>query len=338
MKRSYYSVGGQVIAERTPGGGRTDYGADALGSVTATAAAGGTASSRYSPYGEQGSAPAGATLGWAGSWGYRPTARSVASHYIRARHYASPIGQWTSVDRPTKHAPSMAPQIPRSSNAYYDHPIDTLEDRFLSFGSKGAHTPIEEAELLSVRWVFTYALVNPITYVDPDGHVPIAAFLLPRQRRGVYRLLLECRKKQFKVDCFVCAYRYFKEMHFNTPYAACQHANTACRSTVRCGPLGAEVPPKGANCFSIWSYAHELRKISDKMAHCWAACALSRCWGTGWVLSFAESDVQDIIANEYGLECSHEGCNTLDAPPPCLECCARKTSSLDSWPQKPKGL
>jgi RHS repeat-associated protein len=87
-----------VIAERTPGGGRTDYGADALGSVTATAAAGGTASSRYSPYGEQSAAPAGATLGWVGCWGYRPTARSVASHYVRARHYASKQGQWTTVD------------------------------------------------------------------------------------------------------------------------------------------------------------------------------------------------------------------------------------------------
>jgi hypothetical protein len=98
MKRSYYSVGGQVIAERTPGGGRTDYGTDALGSVTATAAAGGTTTSRYSPYGEQGIAPGGATMGWVGSWGYRPTARSVASHYVRARHDGSSQGQWTTVD------------------------------------------------------------------------------------------------------------------------------------------------------------------------------------------------------------------------------------------------
>jgi RHS repeat-associated protein len=98
LKSRYYSVDGAVIAERTTGGGRTDYGTDALGSVTATAAAGGTASSRYSPYGEQGTAPTGATLGWVGTWGYRPTARSVASHYVRARHYASQQGQWTSVD------------------------------------------------------------------------------------------------------------------------------------------------------------------------------------------------------------------------------------------------
>jgi RHS repeat-associated protein len=96
LKNRYYSINGQVIAERTPGGGRVDYGTDALGSVTLNASTGG--STRYSPYGEQGSAPAGVSLGWVGAWGYRPTGRAVASHYVRARHYASPQGRWTSVD------------------------------------------------------------------------------------------------------------------------------------------------------------------------------------------------------------------------------------------------
>jgi hypothetical protein len=74
MKKEFYSVGGRVIAERTPDGGRVEYLTDALGSVTGTVSETGVVSTaRYSPYGEQGSPPAGASFGWLGSHVYRPT-------------------------------------------------------------------------------------------------------------------------------------------------------------------------------------------------------------------------------------------------------------------------
>jgi RHS repeat-associated protein len=99
MKKRFYSVGGRAIAESTPGGGRVDYLTDALGSVTGATSEGGELSnSRYSPHGEQGSRPVEASLGWLGSHGYRPSGRSVASHYVEARHYASALGRWTTVD------------------------------------------------------------------------------------------------------------------------------------------------------------------------------------------------------------------------------------------------
>jgi len=52
MKKSYYSVGGEIIGEKS-GGVRTDYLTDALGSVTATVDQAGSVINRYTykPYG-----------------------------------------------------------------------------------------------------------------------------------------------------------------------------------------------------------------------------------------------------------------------------------------------
>ena len=100
LKTRFCSVEGRVLAERHLPNLRQQYLTDALGSVTARLdETGGTfsldATGRYSPYG-LGAAPA--SLGWVGSLGYRPTAKTYASHYVRARHYANGLGNWTTVD------------------------------------------------------------------------------------------------------------------------------------------------------------------------------------------------------------------------------------------------
>jgi RHS repeat-associated protein len=117
LKKRFYSVGGRVLGERTPTGGRADYATDALGSVTAVVDTTGDTPVpvRYSPYGLQGGF--GSSFQWVGSWGYRQTNRAFSSHYVRARHYASPLGQWTSVDPlwPSERAYGYVGCMPTSS-------------------------------------------------------------------------------------------------------------------------------------------------------------------------------------------------------------------------------
>lgn len=76
LSKSYYTVGGEILGERTPIGGRVNYGVDALGSVTSTLV-GDAVQNRYAykPYGSElsrsgaGSDP---SFRWVGSQGYRP--------------------------------------------------------------------------------------------------------------------------------------------------------------------------------------------------------------------------------------------------------------------------
>ena len=100
---NYYSVGGQLQGEQPLGGARLDYLTDALGSVTATVDQTGTVQNayQYKPYGrtlaKTGTAPDPSFL-WAGEHGYRQTCRSYSDVYVRARHYASGLGRWTTRD------------------------------------------------------------------------------------------------------------------------------------------------------------------------------------------------------------------------------------------------
>src|SRR5579862_5513713 len=99
----YYTVNGAIIGEKTAGGSRTDYLTDALGSVTATVNQSGQVVNtyRYKPYGAQlaktgvGADP---TFRWVGSQGYRQTSKKYSDVYVRARHYDSLGGRWTSAD------------------------------------------------------------------------------------------------------------------------------------------------------------------------------------------------------------------------------------------------
>jgi len=99
---NYLTVNGEIIGETT-GGVRTDYLTDALGSVTATVdqSASVVNTYRYKPSGEllaktgTGSDP---VFGWVGSQGYAQTGRKYAEAYVRARHYSSTSGRWTSKD------------------------------------------------------------------------------------------------------------------------------------------------------------------------------------------------------------------------------------------------
>ena len=102
--KNYFSVGGQIIAERNSS---TDdvavYLRDNLGSVAETRHADPVQDNRYLyyPYGDlmftSGSGPNPKYL-WVGSWGYRETSLNYASHYVRARHYDKTTGSWTTLD------------------------------------------------------------------------------------------------------------------------------------------------------------------------------------------------------------------------------------------------
>jgi RHS repeat-associated protein len=98
----YHTVAGRILGETTSGV-RTDYLADALGSVTATVDASQNVVNtyRYKPYGEQlaktgrGADP---RFGWTGDSGSRRTLLAYAEQYNRMRHLSTAIGMWISVD------------------------------------------------------------------------------------------------------------------------------------------------------------------------------------------------------------------------------------------------
>jgi hypothetical protein len=97
----YYSVNGQIIGEKVGSNSRVDYLTDALGSVTATVDQNAAVVNtyRYKPYGAQlsktGSGPDPA-FRWVGSLGYRQTGVNQSDVYVRARHYGTAAGQWTT--------------------------------------------------------------------------------------------------------------------------------------------------------------------------------------------------------------------------------------------------
>lgn len=114
LKKRYYSMNGRLIGERDKAGltGRIDYLMDALGSVTATVdqSAQVVNTYRYKPYGGllaktgSGSDP---KFRWVGSWGYRETSKTFSDVYVRARHYSTRVGRWSTSD-PSVTLPSGA--------------------------------------------------------------------------------------------------------------------------------------------------------------------------------------------------------------------------------------
>ncbi len=111
MNRIYYTVAGEVIAEKRPGQDRRDYVTDILGTTAGVASSNGSSVERYeySPYGRR-TYTAGAAwfprLGWCGSHGYYQTGRVGADLFVRARHLDTLSNRWSSVDPlwPREHA------------------------------------------------------------------------------------------------------------------------------------------------------------------------------------------------------------------------------------------
>src|SRR5207244_8881308 len=116
---NYYTVNGEIIAEKTAGGSRVDYLTDALGSVVGTVnqSAQVVNTYRYKPFGAQlaktgvGADPA---FGWVGQQGYRPTAKKWSDVYVQARHYDTAVGRWSTKD------PNGIVNRPTSSYTYAD--------------------------------------------------------------------------------------------------------------------------------------------------------------------------------------------------------------------------
>lgn len=101
--KSYYCIRRVVIAESTSST-RVDFLRDALGNVTALSDSSGSISNRYryKPYGTQimtSGSPSSISHLWVGAYGYRYGATMrFANNYVRARHYGSLQGAWTSKD------------------------------------------------------------------------------------------------------------------------------------------------------------------------------------------------------------------------------------------------
>lgn len=102
MKKRYHTVNGMLIGE-TSNGVRRGYLSDALGSVVATVDDTGSIENtyRYKPYGDllakTGTASDPRFL-WIGALGYRYKT-SLGNVYVRARHYVTYNGNWSSVDK-----------------------------------------------------------------------------------------------------------------------------------------------------------------------------------------------------------------------------------------------
>jgi RHS repeat-associated protein len=99
---NYHTVNGRILGETT-GGIRTDYLTDALGSVTATVNPSAQVVNRYTykPYGgllAKTGAGADPVNQWVGSLGYRQTGKKYSDVYVRARHYDTSNGRWTTKD------------------------------------------------------------------------------------------------------------------------------------------------------------------------------------------------------------------------------------------------
>jgi len=107
MKKEYLSVDGEIFGE-VSGGVVNFYDRDALGSVVAIEdGAGNTVSTiEYKPFGDvrtyTGENPLSSPRRflWCGTHGYRFNERyaQYTSHYVRARHYSSLQGMWSTVD------------------------------------------------------------------------------------------------------------------------------------------------------------------------------------------------------------------------------------------------
>src|SRR5436190_24190769 len=103
MKKVYYTFNGELIGEKSAGGSQVDYLTDALGNVTATLDQTGNVINRYTykPYGgllAKTGVGADPSSTWVGSKGYWQTAKKYSDIYVRARHYDTNTGQWTSKD------------------------------------------------------------------------------------------------------------------------------------------------------------------------------------------------------------------------------------------------
>jgi RHS repeat-associated protein len=99
---NYHTVNSRILGETT-GGVRTDYLTDALGSVTATVNPSAQVINRYTykPYGgllAKTGVGADPVNQWVGSLGYRQTGKKYSDVYVRARHYDTLNGRWTSKD------------------------------------------------------------------------------------------------------------------------------------------------------------------------------------------------------------------------------------------------
>jgi len=119
LKDKFYTVNGQILGERSAGGALNRYLPDALGSVRMTLESGThSAQSTYTPYG-RGTAPLGATFGWAGVPGYRPSGLAQISHYVRAISYSDELGRRISPSGLSLQVPPYAYAAADAPDAWY---------------------------------------------------------------------------------------------------------------------------------------------------------------------------------------------------------------------------
>jgi RHS repeat-associated protein len=149
---NYYTLDGGIVAERT-GSERIDYYADALGSVVRSSTSNGGLSRqyRYKPYGSELSSSGSGTAPryrWVGTLGYRPTWLSRSDHYVRARHYGSQEGRWTTVD-------PLWPFTPATAYAYSSPTVSIDPEGLLSYRVTEGPTHLRYCGVagLAIKWV-----------------------------------------------------------------------------------------------------------------------------------------------------------------------------------------
>ena len=142
---NYFSVDNQLLGEQagSGAGARTDYLTDALGSVTATTDQGSQVKNtyRYKPYGDlmaKSGASTDPVFKWVGSQGYKYTARKYSDVYIRARHYNSKAGRWTTTD------PAW---ILSSEYAYVWNQVCTYIDRDGNYPQQKGQNPLQPRQI-----------------------------------------------------------------------------------------------------------------------------------------------------------------------------------------------
>jgi hypothetical protein len=219
MKKKYYTVEGEIIGERSEAG-RINYGVDALGSVTSTMAGDSVQNTyAYKPYGallSKTGTGADPSFLWVGTPGYRYTGRSHSDYYVRARHYDSTTGRWSTVDPLWPFQPQYGyphPQFPDffGLTSYYvgtRDPYDVSTSRFPGWNSMPKTDLGAEIWALVKKYTQDYYVIVPhaarnmLHYLGNSGSE--FDIQVPDLLRGSIRTNIYYTKELLEAKAFVC--------------------------------------------------------------------------------------------------------------------------------------
>jgi RHS repeat-associated protein len=302
MKKRYYTVNGEIIGEQTTGQERIDYLTDPLGNVTATIDQNAKVLNRYTykPFGEllskTGTAPDPKFL-WVGAHGYRQTGKKYADVYVRARHYDTRTGRWTTRD----------PLWPGESAYGY-----------------GGGSPTKRVDPMGMQ------LEKGVGPLHPDIMAclklsPGACFLC------LYRYYRKPRLPGHENFCPEEACLKAKKLCGSQANCSPCGPGSLTRTPPDCGFTTGSIWDYGdwlrTECGGDGLGA-------DKLAHCWVACMMSYCWvGPMTCLKLwldPDDDPKDAEAEKRGVACGVIG--PWVGIDDCMQCCRRAIFTLPCKP------